>query len=117
MPEFRLTIPESRKRPRITILVAAVAGGMMVLATSAAAQTGTTPPPAAPGAGSSTSGGSAPVKSPSQVDEGQLNILPSAGNAGPSAAPTMVFNCKERPKECTEQVKPGDKSTAPKLSN
>jgi hypothetical protein len=115
VPDAKLT--QNHKPALLTKTATALAAGLMLLATAAVAQTGTTPPPAAPGASASSGTGSAPVKSPSQVDEGQLNILPSAGNAGPSAAPTMVFNCKERPKECTEQTKPGDKATAPKLSN
>ncbi len=93
---------------------AGAAAALFLALAPALAQT-TSPPAQSPGSSSGTA--SAPVRSPSQVDEGQLNILPSVGNAGPSAAPTMIFNCKERPKECTEQVKPGDKQTAPKLSN
>ena len=57
-----------------------------------------------------------PVTRPGQVDPGQLNILPSAGNAGQSAAPTMIFDCKKNPAECTTPVSPGDKATKPDVS-
>jgi hypothetical protein len=57
-----------------------------------------------------------PVTRPGQVDPGQLNILPSAGNAGQSAAPTMIFDCKKNPAECTTPISPGDKATRPDVS-
>jgi hypothetical protein len=57
-----------------------------------------------------------PVTRPGQVDPGQLNILPSAGNSGPSAAPTMIFDCKKNPAECTTPVSPGDRTTKPDVS-
>jgi hypothetical protein len=57
-----------------------------------------------------------PVTRPSQVDPGQLNILPDAGNAGRSAAPTMIFDCKKNPAECTTPISPGDKATKPDVS-
>jgi hypothetical protein len=60
--------------------------------------------------------GERPVTKPGQVDPGQLNILPSAGNAGRSAAPTMIFDCKKNPAECTTPISPGDKTTKPDLS-
>jgi hypothetical protein len=53
---------------------------------------------------------------PSQVDKGQNMILPSAGQAGQSAAPTMVYDCKNRPQDCTTPPSPGDKNSAPKQS-
>jgi len=53
---------------------------------------------------------------PSQVDKGQNMILPSAGQAGQSAAPTMVYDCKNKPQDCTTPPSPGDKSSAPKQS-
>lgn len=57
-----------------------------------------------------------PVTSPSQVDVGQLNIVPSAGNAGRSAAPTMIYECKEKPKDCNPPLTTGDKATSPAAS-
>jgi hypothetical protein len=57
-----------------------------------------------------------PATSPSQVDPGQLNILPSAGVSKPSAAPTMVFECGKRPEECTKPATEADKQTTPEKS-
>ncbi|WP_100960202.1 hypothetical protein [Bosea sp. FBZP-16] len=54
---------------------------------------------------------------PSQVDKGQNMILPSAGQAGQSAAPTMVYDCKNKPQDCTTPPSPGDKSSLPKQSS
>jgi len=54
---------------------------------------------------------------PSQVDKGQNMILPSAGQAGQSAAPTMVYDCKNKPQDCTTPPAPGDKSSMPKQSD
>ncbi|CAD5258051.1 conserved exported hypothetical protein [Bosea sp. 62] len=54
---------------------------------------------------------------PSQVDKGQNMILPSAGQAGQSAAPTMVYDCKNKPQDCTTPPSPGDKSSMPKQSS
>lgn len=53
---------------------------------------------------------------PSQIDKGQNMILPSAGQAGQSAAPTMVYDCKNKPQDCTTPPGPGDKSSAPTQS-
>lgn len=53
---------------------------------------------------------------PSQVDKGQNMILPSAGQAGQSAAPTMVYDCKNKPQDCTTPPSPGDKSSMPTQS-
>lgn len=71
------------------------------------------PPSAAPDA---NSGVGPQTTHPSQVDKGQNMILPSAGSAGRSAAPTMVFDCKEKPHECTTPATPADKATAPAQS-
>jgi hypothetical protein len=53
------------------------------------------------------------VTRPEQVDPGQLMTLPAVGNAGRSAAPTMVFDCAKQPTDCVEGVKPGDGLTPP----
>ena len=50
---------------------------------------------------------------PKQVDKGQNMILPSAGSAGPSAAPTMVYDCQKKPQDCTDPATPADKAAAP----
>jgi hypothetical protein len=76
--------------------------------------------PGQPGAAPPATGGAAtserPATSDRQVDEGQLMTLPSVGNAGRSAAPTMVFDCAKRPQECTNPAQPGDASSAPAIS-
>jgi hypothetical protein len=77
-----------------------------LLATGALAQS--TPAPA-----QSNSGVGTTTTSPQQVDKGQNMILPSAGNAGPSAAPTMVFDCKAKPQDCSTPATPADKAAAP----
>lgn len=53
---------------------------------------------------------------PGQVDKGQNMILPSAGQSAPSAAPTMVYDCKANPQDCTTPATPADKATAPEIS-
>jgi hypothetical protein len=77
--------------------------------------------PLPPGAAPPATGGAAtserPVTSDRQVDEGQLMTLPPVGNAGRSAAPTMVFDCAKRPQECTNPAQPGDASSAPAISS
>ena len=90
----------------MTVLVLAAG-----LALPAAALAQTTPPPADKPAANS---GTGPVTThPSQVDKGQNMILPSAGQSGQSAAPTMVYDCKEKPQDCTTPPNPGDKGSAP----
>jgi hypothetical protein len=54
-----------------------------------------------------------PVTDSRQIDPGQLNILPDAGNAGRSAAPTMAFDCKNQPSSCTLPATPQDKASDP----
>lgn len=84
------------------------------LALSGPALAQATPPqPPAPDA---NSGQGPRVTHPSQVDKGQNMILPSAGESGRSAAPTMVYDCKEKPQDCTTPVSPGDKASAPTQS-
>lgn len=98
-----------------TILAAtastALATGVFAQATQTPPQS---PPPAAP---ESNSGLGPNTTHPSQVDKGQNMILPSAGNAGRSAAPTMVYDCKEKPQDCTTPVTPADKATGPTQSS
>ncbi len=86
--------------------LAALASG--ALAQGAQPQT-TQPAPSGSGLGPTTT-------HPSQIDKGQNMILPSAGQAGPSAAPTMVFDCKANPQHCTTPANPADKATAPQPS-
>lgn len=88
------------------------------LAFTASAQTPspTTTPPDKP-AEAQASGGLGPkTTDPSQIDKGQNMILPSAGQAGQSAAPTMVFDCKAKPQDCTTPTSPSDKTSAPAQS-
>jgi hypothetical protein len=54
-----------------------------------------------------------PVTDPRKIDPGQLNILPNAGNAGRSAAPTMAFDCQKDPGSCTLPATPRDKAADP----
>lgn len=49
---------------------------------------------------------------PKDVDKGQNMILPSAGSAGPSAAPTMVYDCQKKPEDCRTPATPADKAGA-----
>lgn len=65
----------------------------------------TTPPQANSGTGPTTT-------SPAEVDKSQNMILPSAGSSGPSAAPTMVYDCQKRPEDCRVPAKPQDKEGA-----
>lgn len=89
----------------------------LALSAPALAQATQTPPQSPhPPAAESNSGLGPQTTHPSQVDKGQNMILPSAGNAGRSAAPTMVYDCKEKPQDCTAPVSPGDKSSAPAQS-
>lgn len=78
--------------------------------TATPAEPSTTPsPPMQPGVGPKTT-------DPSQIDKGQNMILPSAGQSGESAAPTMVFDCEKKPQDCTAPVTPADKTSKPTLS-
>lgn len=86
-------------------------------ATAAFAQATPTPPQSPPATGAqSGSGLGPPTTHPSQIDKGQNMILPSAGQSAPSAAPTMVFDCKAKPQDCTTPASPADKATAPDVS-
>lgn len=90
---------------------------LSLAATAASAQATPTPPQSPPATAPQSNTGLGPTTtSPAQVDKGQNMILPSAGQAGPSAAPTMVFDCKAKPQDCTTPVTPADKATAPEVS-
>lgn len=102
-----------RSLPRLALVVA-----LSPLAFAASAQTTspTTTPPDKP-AEARASGGLGPkTTDPTQIDKGQNMILPSAGRSEESAAPTMVFDCKAKPQDCTTPVSPADKSSAPAAS-
>lgn len=103
---------------RSASLLATVLAAMLAIPAPAFAQAPQTPaqPPSPPSTPDGNSGLGPQTTHPSQVDKGQNMILPSAGNAGRSAAPTMVYDCKERPHECTTPVTPADKATAPTQS-
>jgi len=92
-----------------TGIVSIAVAGFIALSGMAMAQTAPAKPADNAGVGPQTT-------HPSQVDKGQNMILPSAGQAGQSAAPTMVFDCKNKPQDCTTPVAPGDKSSAPQTS-
>lgn len=93
--------------PRTTLLALLTT---LALTAAAAAQTPQTTKP------SDNSGVGPKTTDPSQVDRGQNMILPSAGSSGQSAAPTMVYDCKNKPQDCTTPPAPGDKSSVPKQS-
>ncbi|MDR6871921.1 hypothetical protein J2Y55_002934 [Bosea sp. BE125] len=83
----------------------------------AALAQGTVTPPSPSAVAPQSNGGLGPVTThPSQVDKGQNMILPSAGSSGPSAAPTMIYDCKAKPQDCTTPATPADKATAPQIS-
>ena len=96
----------------IRILALALLGAG-ALATQPAMAQDPQPQPAPP---SKNSGVGPLTTHPSQVDRGQNMILPSAGQSGQSAAPTMVYDCKAKPQDCTTPPSPGDKSSAPQPS-
>ena len=84
--------------------------GQAFAQTATPAQPSTTPsPPAQPGVGPQTT-------HPAQIDKGQNMILPSAGQAGQSAAPTMVYDCEKKPQDCTTPATPADQAGKPALS-
>jgi hypothetical protein len=90
---------------------------LSLAASGALAQATATPPQSPPAAAPQSNTGLGPTTtSPAQIDKGQNMILPSAGSSGPSAAPTMVFDCKAKPQDCTTPVTPDDKATAPAVS-
>ncbi|MET3892344.1 hypothetical protein ABIE41_003420 [Bosea sp. OAE506] len=96
----------------------ALAAVLSVLTTAALAQPQgqTTTKPEAP-AEAKASGGLGPViTNPTEIDKGQNMILPNAGVSHPSAAPTMVYDCKNRPQDCTTPTNPGDKVDLPDTS-
>jgi len=87
----------------LACLIIQVAGLSVGLSAGAMAQT---PPPA------EKNGPGATTTHPSQIDKSQNSILPSAGRSGPSAAPTMVYDCKAKPEDCTVPATPADKAGA-----
>jgi hypothetical protein len=94
----------------------ALAAALSTLAFAAVAQPAgqTTTPPQKPEEAQSSGGLGPKITDPSQIDKGQNMILPSAGQSGQqSAAPTMVFDCKAKPQDCTTPVSPSDKASAP----
>jgi hypothetical protein len=92
------------------LIGAALGAGQTFAQTTTPAQPSTTPsPPEQPGVGPQTT-------HPAQVDKGQNMILPSAGQAGQSAAPTMVYDCEKKPQDCTTPTGPGDQADKPALS-
>lgn len=103
-------------RSRTGTTVFALLIGVALSAAPALAQTATPAqpspepsPPTQPGVGPQTT-------HPAQVDKGQNMILPSAGQAGQSAAPTMVYDCEKRPQDCTTPTSPADQADKPALS-
>jgi hypothetical protein len=91
-------------------MVAAIA--TIAFSSGAMAQTTPAAPPATPSTGQSSPGLGPQTTAPAQVDKGQNMILPSAGESGASAAPTMVFDCKAKPQDCTNPATPADKAGA-----
>lgn len=84
----------------------------VVLATAAFAQAPSAPPAKPPANAETNAGVGDKADEPKDVDKGQNMILPSAGSAGPSAAPTMVYDCAKKPQDCTEPATPADKGGA-----
>jgi hypothetical protein len=91
--------------------VARLAVMALFVATGAFAQGSSSPAP--PGQNTTNPGVGEPKSDPKQVDKGQNMILPSAGSAGQSAAPTMVYDCQKRPQDCTDPASPADRRAAP----
>jgi hypothetical protein len=90
---------------------------LVLLSGAALAQPNTAPTNTPPPPVSDANKGTGPVTTnPAQVDKGQNMILPSAGSSGQSAAPTMVFDCKAKPQDCTTPATPADKVDAPAVS-
>ncbi len=106
-------IVSAASRPRMGRLaeISLLALGIVL---SGAASAQNAPPPAIP---PSASGVGQVTKDPAQLDKGHNTVLPSAGTSGPSAAPTMVFDCKAKPQECTTPVTAADKASAPDQSS
>jgi hypothetical protein len=99
---FMAVISTVRSACRTPLAALAIA----LCASAALAQSTPEPAPGNSGVGKTTT-------SPQQVDKGQNMILPSAGESGPSAAPTMVYDCKAKPQDCSTPATPADKAAAP----
>jgi hypothetical protein len=102
-----------RSLPGLALVAAFTA---LVTAASAQPQGDTTTPPDKPAEARATGGLGPEATNPTEVDKGQNMILPDAGRAGESAAPTMVFDCKAKPQDCTTPTNPGDKADVPDMS-
>ena len=97
-------------------LVFAAALSIFASAVSAQPTSTTTTPPDSP-AEAKASGGLGPkITDPAQIDQGQNMILPNAGVSHESAAPTMVYDCKNKPQDCTTPTNSGDKADIPATS-
>jgi hypothetical protein len=95
----------------------ALVAALSALPFVASAQTPPTTPPSDP-AQAQASGGLGPkTTNPTEIDKGQNMILPNAGRSGESAAPTMVYDCKNRPQDCTTPTNQGDKVDVPDMSS
>ena len=96
----------------------AFAAVLSIAASGASAQptSPTTTPPDSP-AEAKASGGLGPkITNPTEIDKGQNMILPNAGVSHESAAPTMVYDCKNKPQDCTTPTNSGDKADMPATS-
>jgi hypothetical protein len=96
----------------------ALAAALSTLTTAALAQPqgDTTTKPQAP-AEAKASGGLGPrTTNPTEIDKGQNMILPNAGISSESAAPTMVYDCKNKPQDCITPTNRGDKVDLPDTS-
>lgn len=82
----------------------------------AQAPSSTTTPPASPSEAQASGGLGPRITNPTEVDKGQNMILPNAGLAGESAAPTMVYDCKNKPEDCRTPTNQGDKADLPDIS-
>jgi hypothetical protein len=94
---------------------AAGAAVLSVLLANGALAQGITPPAneqRSPRVDGSNAGIGKKTTDPKQIDKGQNMILPSAGESGPSAAPTMVYDCEKKPQDCTVPATPADKAGA-----
>jgi hypothetical protein len=97
-------------------MLRSVTGFVLALALSSAAfaaSAQTTPPSEKPAATNDGAGVGEKTNTPAEVDKGQNMILPSAGRSGESAAPTMVYDCKAKPQDCTTPMTPSDKAKLP----
>jgi len=97
-------------------LALAVALSSLAFAATAQTPSSTTTPPSEPGEAKASGGLGPKITDPAQIDKGQNMILPNAGVSHPSAAPTMVYDCKNKPQDCTTPTTSGDKADLPATS-